>query len=499
MHGLSSLNVSFRRLRWLPWLLGILSLISALALSWQPAAVAVTARHYTDLEFPPLRDIQIPEYERYKLNNGLTVYLMEDHELPLVSGTATFRTGERLVPDDYVGLGEIMGDAMRLGGTESYPADALNLALEQRAAFVETAVDTDSGRASFNALTGDLTDVFALFADVIQHPAFAQDKIDLLKNQYRGAIDRRNDDPDDIASREFRKLVYGANSPYARTYEYRTIDAITRDKMIQFYQSSVRPERTILAISGDFDTPTMKALIEESFGNWQAATSTSTLPDPPTAEQTKAGVFFVNQPQLSQSTVQIGHLGGQHSYPDHPTLSVMNEVLNGFGGRLFNEVRSRQGLAYLVYAFWAARYDYPGLFIGGGQTRSDATVPFIQSVREEIAKIRQTPVSEAELARAKDSVLNSFVFNFQSPEQTLSRLVRYEYFGYPEDFVFQFREGVANTTAEDVLRAAQTHLKPENLVVLVVGNETEIQPALSTLAPGLPVTQVDITIPPREA
>jgi zinc protease len=334
---------------------------------------------------------------------------------------------------------------------------------------------------------------------VIQHPAFAQDKIDLLKNQYRGAIDRRNDDPDDIASREFRKLVYGANSPYARTYEYRTIDAITRDKMIQFYQSSVRPERTILAISGDFDTPTMKALIEESFGNWQAATSTSTLPDPPTAEQTKAGVFFVNQPQLSQSTVQIGHLGGQHSYPDHPTLSVMNEVLNGFGGRLFNEVRSRQGLAYLVYAFWAARYDYPGLFIGGGQTRSDATVPFIQSVREEIAKIRQTPVSEAELARAKDSVLNSFVFNFQSPEQTLSRLVRYEYFGYPEDFVFQFREGVANTTAEDVLRAAQTHLKPENLVVLVVGNETEIQPALSTLAPGLPVTQVDITIPPREA
>lgn len=492
-----SLN-SFRRFRWRPWLLGVIALVSVIALSWQSPAAAVTARHYTELEFPPLSEIQIPDYERYELPNGLIVYLMEDHELPLVTGSATFRTGERLVPANQAGLGEIMGDAMRLGGTENYSAEALNLALEQRAASVETSVDVDSGSASFNTLTEDLEEVFTLFADVVQRPAFAPDRIDFLKNQYRGAIDRRNDDPDEVASREFRKLVYGAESPYARTYEYSTLNNFSRDDIVNFYNASVQPNQTILAISGDFDSKAMKQLIAEAFGNWQVPESAPTLPAAPTAEQAQAGVFIANQPQLSQSYVQVGHIGGQVDSPDYAAMSVVNEVLNGFGGRLFNEVRSRQGLAYVVYAYWAARYDYDGLFIGGGQTRSDATVPFIESVEQEIAKIRQTPVSQEELARAKDSVLNSFVFNFQSPEQTLSRLVRYEYYGYPEDFVFQFREDVANTTTEQVLAAAQQHLKPENLVVLVVGNSAEIQPPLGVLTPDQQVTQVDITIPPPE-
>jgi zinc protease len=206
-------------------------------------------------------------------------------------------------------------------------------------------------------------------------------------------------------------------------------------------------------------------------------------------------VFKVEQPQLNQSYVLLGHLGGQLNDEQHGALSVMNEVMNGFGGRLFNEVRSRQGLAYVVYAFWAPRYDYPGLFIGGGQTRSDATVPFIQSVQAEIDRIRTTPITEAELARAKDSVLNSFVFNFQDPKQTLSRLIRYEYYGYPADFVFRFQKDVANTTIAAVQAAAQSHLQPAQLVTLVVGNSAAIQPTLDALSPNATVTTIDITIP----
>jgi zinc protease len=207
----------------------------------------------------------------------------------------------------------------------------------------------------------------------------------------------------------------------------------------------------------------------------------------------------VDQPQLTQSYIQIGHLGGQLNYPDHAALSVMNEVLNGFGGRLFNEVRSRQGLAYSVYAFWAPRYDYPGLFIGGGETQSAATVPFIRSVEAELARIRTAPISAEELAQAKDSVLNSFVFNFQSPDQTLARLIRNEYYDYPADFIFQFQEQVRNTTAEDVLTAAQARLNPDQLVILVVGNQGAIQPPLSSLAPNQSVTSIDVTIPQPDA
>ncbi|NEN96567.1 MAG: insulinase family protein, partial [Moorea sp. SIO3I7] len=156
-------------------------------------------------------------------------------------------------------------------------------------------------------------------------------------------------------------------------------------------------------------------------------------------------------------------------------------------------VRSRQGLAYSVYGVWSVRYDYPGLFIAGGQTRSETTVPFIKSVLDEIQKLRTSPISSEELAKAKESVLNSFVFNFQKPEQTLSRLMRYEYYGYPEDFIFRYQKGVTATTIEDVQRVAEKYLKPDQIVTVVVGNASQIEPALTSLSQD--VTVLDITIP----
>jgi zinc protease len=172
---------------------------------------------------------------------------------------------------------------------------------------------------------------------------------------------------------------------------------------------------------------------------------------------------------------------------------VLNGVLTGFGGRLFNEVRSRQGLAYSVYGQWSPRYDYPGMFIAGGQTRSDATVQFVKALQAEIKRIQTQRVTAKELAFAKESTLNSFVFNFQDPSQTLSRLMRYEYYGYPADFLFRYQKAVAATTAADVQRVAREYLKPEKLVTLVVGNQTAIQPPLTQLA--AQVTPIDVTIP----
>ncbi|PZV06428.1 MAG: peptidase M16 [Leptolyngbya sp.] len=475
-------------------LLALAGLLGVLLLAWQPSAIAQTPRHYDELEFPALRDIEIPAYERYELPNGLVVYLLEDHELPLVSGSATFRTGARVEPAEKVGLANLTGEAMRLGGTTRLDADSLNQQLEQRAASIETGIDLSEGSASFSALSEDTPAVFALFADVVQRPAFADDKIDLLKRQYGGGIARRNDDPDEITSREFRKLVYGADSPYARTIEYATLAAISREDIEQFYRASIRPEQTILGVVGDFDSAQMKQWIAEYFGEWQGVGEALENALPP-VEQAKAGVFVVSQPQLTQSYVELGHLGGQLNYPDHAALAVMNEVMNGFSGRLFNEVRSRQGLAYSVYAYWAPRYDHPGLFIGGGQTRSEATVPFIQSTLAEINRIRTTSITDAELAQAKDAVLNSFVFNFQSPGQTLARLIRYEYYGYPQDFVFQFQDQVREATVAQVQAAAQARLNPDQLVILVVGNPAEIQPGLDTLAPNTTITPIDITIP----
>jgi zinc protease len=253
----------------------------------------------------------------------------------------------------------------------------------------------------------------------------------------------------------------------------------------------------ILGIVGDFEKAEMRGLIEQELGDWKPdKTLSQNIPDlSPTAQAQKGGVFLVERPQLTQSTIQIGHLGGELNNPDYPALSVLNGVLNGFGGRLFNQVRSREGLAYSVYGVWSPRYDYPGMFIAGGQTRSEATVPFIQSVFREIERIRTEPITPEELQYAQDTTLNSFIFNFADPSQTLSRLMRYEYYGYPEDFIFQYRRGIENTTIEDVQRVAQQYLNPDRLVTLVVGNPMEINPPLSSLTPDNQVTSIDITIP----
>ena len=463
-------------------------------LAWITPAIAQTPKHFDELTFEPLPELQFPDYQRTTLTNGMTVYLMEDHDLPLVSGQAWIKTGSRLEPADKIGLASITGEVVRSGGTQSHSPDELNQLLEQKAASVEVSVGESSGQAGFSALSEDLDSVFNLFAEVLTEPAFPQDKIDLAKTQRIGSIQRRNDDPDNVGRREFRRLVYGNQSPYARIQEYDSINKISRDDIQDFYRQYFQPNRLILGLVGDFDSTQMLELLERRFGNW---TSTSQGSDvlPEVTPATLGGTYLINQPQLTQSTVQIGHLGGQLNEPDIFPLYVMNEIMNSFGGRLFNEVRSRQGLAYSVYGVWSPRYDYPGLLIAGGQTRSEATVPFIQSVKGEIAKFRQAPVSDVELSQAKDAILNSFVFNFDQPSKTLKRLMRYDYYGYPSDFIFKYQQAVKATTAQDILSAAQRNLKPDNLVTLVVGNQAGIKPTLASLDPDFETVEIEIPNP----
>ena len=152
-------------------------------------AIADTPKHYRELEFEPLPEIQLPEYDRYELNNGMIVYLLEDRDLPLISGTAVIRTGSRFEPANKVGLAELTGTVMRSGGTKNHPAAELNLILEQKAATVETRIDSTSGTASFNSLTEDVDTVFPLFTEVLRQPAFAPEQLTIAKKQQQGAID----------------------------------------------------------------------------------------------------------------------------------------------------------------------------------------------------------------------------------------------------------------------------------------------------------------------
>ncbi len=479
-----------RRLRRLVTGLGLaIALLSCqFMLSHQPSVAS--PKPYQDLVFPPLPEVKLPDYQRQVLDNGLTVYLMEDHELPLVDGSALIRTGSRFEPATQVGLASLTGQLMRSGGTRSERPEILNQFLEDRAASIETQIGTTAGQAKFSSLSEDLEPVFRRFVQVLRQPAFDPAQVDLALSRAKGNLARRNDDPGDIAEREFDKVLYGAESPYGRTVEAENLDQIHRDDLVGFYEDNLFPNRMILGIVGDFNSAEMMALIQDTLGDWKP--TTQPLPPLPAVSQAHQNqTFVVDQPQMNQSDVRLGHLGGLASDRDYPILTVLNGVLNGFGGRLTNEIRSRQGLAYSVYAYWSPQYDYPGVFVAGAQTRTETTIPLIKGLREQIAQVQQTPISNDELKYAKESALNSFVFNFQEPSQTLSRLMRYEYYGYPLDFIFQYRTAVEAATAAAVQQAAQTYLQPDQLVTLIVGNVGAFEASLPSLN-GAPVQRIDL-------
>ncbi len=462
----------------------------------QAARRTAPVASYQELEkrYAPLREVKIPDVVTHTLPNGMRLYMVEDHTLPTISGRALLRAGNLFDPADKIGLADLTGTVMRTGGTASKPGDQLDQELERIAASVETGIGETEAEARFFTLKENLDQVLAIYADVVMHPAFRQDRIDLAKNQTRSMIARRNDDPSGIVGREFANLVYGKDNPYGWQQEYEHVDRLQKSDLEQFYKRYFFPGNLMLAIYGDFSAGEMKKKVEAAFKDWSNP-QPPVPPFPPVKRQSKAGVYLVTKDDVNQANVRMGHLGGLFKDDDYPALEVMADILGGggFRSRLVARVRTKLGYAYAVGASWGANYGHPGVFFAGAGTKSDSTVKAIQAIKEEIERLRKEPVTDAELRTAKDTVLNGFVFNFDTKSKTLNRLLRYEYWEYPKDFLFQYKKKLEGVTKADVQRVAQKYLKPEDLVMVVVGKPADFDSPLASL--GQPVTPLDIAIP----
>ncbi len=457
-----------------------------------PAPIPNTPAAYRDLKFPPLRRIPIPDVATYTLPNGMKIYLLEDHELPIVSGMVRIRTGNLFDPADKVGLASLTGIVMRSGGTRAKTGDQLDEELENIAASVESDIEESTGSVSFSTLKENSSEVLGVFKDVLTQPEFRQEKLDLAKSEMRSSIARRNDDPHGVADREFVDIVYGKDSPYGWQIEYATLDRIARGDLMNFYKRYYFPANMLMAVWGDFSTTEMEARLTSLFADWNYQQA-RVPPFLPVREKAKPGIYIAQKDDVTQTFFVEGHLGGELKDPDFPALEVMADILGGgFQSRLVQRVRTQLGLAYDISADWGAHYDHPGLFQIGGSTKSASTADTLKAIQEQVERIRSSEVSTDELETARQTALNSLVFAFDTRAKTLGRLLNYEYFDYPKDFIDRYQKGLEAVTRADVLRVARDHVRTGDLTVVAVGKAAEFQKSLATL--GLPVSSIDLTI-----
>ena len=443
---------------------------------------------------PPLHPIHSVKPERFVMPDGIVVYLLEDHELPRVSGTCYFKMGPALVPDDKVGLASLTGDVMRSGGSAKHTGDWLDDRLAAIGAHLSTNIGVDQAGGDFYCLSDDVSEVLGLWAEVLREPAFPDDKIELAKVALRRAIASRNDEPTALLFRLARESVYGKGHPYSRKPEYATVEAIGAADCRALHDAVFVPNRMIVAIYGDFKSAAMKKLLTADFGSWKKSASPAPTPGP-TAPSPTARLVFAAKEDVTQSGLVLAEPGSRADDPDYAAMQVFEQALGGgFQSRLFGRIRTQRGLAYAAGCNSGADFARPGVFYAYTLTRSDSTMTALELLRHEVGLTTQERFTPEELAAAKQSVQNGFVFHFEEPSQTLFRQAFYEFVGYPADFLDRYQRALEGVDADAVLAAARRKIHPDQEVVVVVGKEADFDRKLESA--GLPVERVDIAIPP---
>ena len=443
-----------------------LAVLLAISLS-SPLLAGKTKRpHPSKLEYPPL-ELTTPQVEEIRLSNGLEGFLVEDHEIPIVNVYLLVKT---YYPDRAkYGLNEMAGWVIRNGGTETWPPDELNEELEYLAAFIEVGGGNLEKTVSLNCLKKDLKRVLAIYADLVMHPAFPEDKVEMKRKTMLEEIRRKNDEPNEIVRREFYKLICG-DHPYGWEGSMESYGAITRDDLAAFHSTYFHPNNAIIGVSGDVTKEEIVAALEEAFTGWQPADVA--IPEVPEMPEPDRGSWNYAYKDISQAYMRIGHVGINSNNPDRCAINIMNFILGGgsFTSWIVEEVRSDEGLAYSTGSRYTANARGKGAFFAYAQTKSEAYSRAMQLIFEQIERMRTEGPTEEEVGRAIDSYLNGQVFDYESKAQVMQRLVRLRFEGRPLDTPERDMETYAKLTVDDIKRVALEYLHPDRMTVIVVGD-----------------------------
>lgn len=458
------------------------------------ASVKITPQHTPEFEAAqtwrstppapgPERPLVLPKPTVFTLANGLTVYLVERHELPIVSVELLTLAGGAANPPDRPGLAGITA-ALLTEGTDKRTSEQISNEASLLGTDLSSFSSTDSAGLAMSLLSRHLTRGLDLLADSAEHPAFPAADLERVRQRRLTGLLQQQDSPVQMAMRAGQLNLYGAASPYA--YDALgtadSLHAITRDEISGFFARQYGPRGSLLELTGDVTPAEARKLAEEAFGKWISSAGPVTPPPAPAVPDRK--ILLVDKPGSPQTALLTYGVGLSRSSPDYPAVTVMNTMLGGlFSSRINMNLREEHGYTYGASSFFRY-YRGTGPFISFAQVRTDVTAPATEQLFKELDGIHTKPLTDAELRQAKNSIIRSLPGEFESDFGVNGQLANLWLFNLPLDYYTSLPARIEAVTSADAQAAAAKYIRPENLLVIEVGDKSKIESGLKDLKLG---------------
>ncbi|MBN1884872.1 MAG: insulinase family protein [Candidatus Krumholzibacteriota bacterium] len=436
--------------------------------------------------------IDLPEYTKHTLENGLTVFVMETREVPLVSIRLLLPAGSAADPAGFEGAANLTAELV-MKGAGGMGADEIAEQIEGLGGELSASADRDYTAVAGNFLARDLAAALEILGTVVASPDFPADEVERQKEIVTAAIHSVKDSPYRFASREFARLL-AAGHPYGHPVEGSAADVekLTRADVAAFHAANWVPEGAFLAIVGDIDAKTALKLAKKRLGSWRGERAAAAVPVLERRTFPGTRVVVIDDPELTQSQIRIGNIAVGMDSPDYFALAVGNNTLGGgFTSRLMDEIRVNRGLSYGARS-GLAQYRRGGTFTVVTYTKNETLREAIDVALEQVRLMRDETLTGEELASSQRYLSGLFPFRIETNDHLAGWLTRLAFYGLGEDFVETYRERIGAVTAADVQRVARENFHAEDCLIVLLANYAETKDQLAGLGGIEVIAKADI-------
>lgn len=452
-------------------------------------AVQADADGYPTTPPPPLeeRPLAFPPFHESTLANGLRVIVVEHGQQPLANVSLFVEAGSASDPPELAGVSGLLSDLLTKG-TPTRSAEEISREIEGVGGQISAFAGSDNVEVSAGVLSDHLELAFDLVSDVALHPTFPAEELELTRTRVLTSLQAELASAQAVASRRFLTEVYGAGHPYQRLPLPETVRAVDRASLLAFHERHFTPANALLVVSGDVSASEVQALAEQYLGEWSGgAVARPEFPDPPSIGGTR--IVLMHRPGSVQSAIRVGNTAILPDDPDRHALQVLNKVLgSGTDSRLFLILREQKGWTYGAYSS-LSRPRGLGYLSATAEVRNEVTDSAVVEMLHQLRRIRDEPVPATELEAAQSFLTGSFPLQIETPAAVARQVAQVRLLGLPIESLIDHRERIAEVTAADVRRVGERHVRPENAVVVVVGDASQVMEGLQRIGP---VTLLDV-------